>query len=666
MREICNVDVLAAKVEAVGKDTYLKSSVAIRDHVGPATERLNRFFSDTQGASFYEKPFLHTDKFFLKYTFKEWQDILCRQKTNSEAAMEYADADVEYVHQLLYRFQKACELKGLPTRNPFAFFRRYCFCIDSKNDFCDLCAVCDRDFLFDSAAVRQLPRIFVSREVLNTIIKAIPSDTIFRTNSDFEVYPLIKKEPEKRQRSIAMAEQQCRELQLMLPGRIEYGKYFEKTMNPTIECQQERIQAALISPDSTEWSMSDYPAIGKICMNGFLWYLKTRNHLGLSKIKRETLDKDIKRIERELLNETSFAYGKIMEALLMISQEKAWAPYSLLLIYRVMTKYRSDIAHNRLPELKKTLNLNRERPTVQLRSNADTARKEYRCNILFFQKLCTDLAKYLSEEDLARLRFMYEFMEPYSEERYASAAVVSADADSDLVRNYIQFPHKGDTGEFIFANLVPIMQRVKQNLEISPYDLFPFYRWSIGREAAYQRLYSNGNDNGLAEYLGQKARGRTTSFWTAVCQDLDQFKKENTENYEKLRWKYYHEAFETSSSYGSGLPTYEWAFSVMEISDYLLGRCPRLKQLDKAFDDASELLEIAIHRYLLQDITERIYEDVQKAGKRFFYSPLLLRVKQEGESGGDGLCMDDENTFIQARVSFLEAHSHLSMDDATQ
>ena len=665
MKAYSNEDVFFTSLREAGAEEWLNRQTILNADIGPATKRLNQYYMDTDGDVFNDLIYYHTDAFALKYTWKEWAYFLHRGCANDDSSVEFSDQDVELVHQVLYRFQKLCENHDLPTRNPFAFYRSFCNWIDAANPseavsvvVLFLYTASDRNFIFDSAVTSQFPSIFISRESIQLIKNFLPG-FVHRTYSKTKVYPLLDLEPEKQARSIQMVEQQNRELQLMLPGRAEYGTYYEGVMIPAVKRQQQHIREALLATSGQSMQTADFSVIIKVCLKCFLWHLKSRVHLNLSSKKREALKMTIKRVERAFENtEELKGYEDVMHKVLSLTQNEPWKRCCILLLYRVMTRYRNDISHGQLPELKKSLILELDKPTATLKSTSDTARREYRANILLFQKLCFELRDFLSEKDLRMTQFMFEFTEPYSEERYASENVVSASPNSQFVADFIKSTSKDNTVKYIFADLVPLIHRIQGNMDITPFDLFPFYHWSISQDKAYKLLYSLDKDNGLAQVINRAAKkGRTQSLWGYISGHLNTFKKTKAKDYEKIRWKYYHKAFETSSGYGSGLPTYEWMFSILEISDYLLLQCPELQKLDTAFEGASDLLELAIHIFLLNDIKEWVLDDVKRVGKRIFYSQDLLEVVQEGDVREgvieeDNLGVDVERVFIRGAAVF--------------
>ena len=674
MKSFQDKQMLDAQIERAGAEACASGEIKQRDTIGLATGRLNRFCSETGGSVFYENILIHTDKFMLKFTPKERQEMLLRRRTDNDSVVEYCEENVEWAHQWLYRFQKCCELESLSARNPFVFFTNYCNRIKSNEGFNNidvsylnlfLCAVSDLGFLFDSAAERQVPRLFVSREAL--IHTKENPDIFFQIHPDvqtselrpyqfFQSYQLLPSTPKETMRTLMMAEQQCRELQLMLPSRNEYCNYIERTMFPMIEQQQQRLQAYLVSPSQINWTKEQYPDIGRICLNCFLWYMKIRRHLNLDSKKKRALEKAIFNLESAINFQTS-KYEQMLDMLLQLSQEEEWRPYSPVLIYRTMTRYQSIISTGTLPTLKDMLKLKLNSPNDNLKPNFDTGRKEYRANILFFQKLCSCLGEYLTDEDRERLWFMYEFTEPFSDELYASSEVISAEPDSDIVVKFISHSNDAKTSKYIFQDLVSILERVNHNLDVSPYDLFPFYRWKESKDAMSKRLYELCKGNDMDRYRNKVNRkGRSPSLWSFVSREIDAFKKREEYAFDLMRLTYYHIAFESDCGYGSGTPTYNWTYSIMEICDDLLDHCPELKNFTKTTDGTSEIVEYAIHRYMLDEIRVHVLDNIRSTAKLWFYSTNFLQIKIESDISDDSLSAEDDNGIINGFLLNNQTH----------
>ena len=123
-----------------------------------------------------------------------------------------------------------------------------------------------------------------------------------------------------------------------------------------------------------------------------------------------------------------------------------------------------------------------------------------------------------------------------------------------------------------------------------------------------------------------------------------------------MRLTYYHIAFESDCGYGSGTPTYNWTYSIMEICDDLLDHCPELKNFTKTTDGTSEIVEYAIHRYMLDEIRVHVLDNIRSTAKLWFYSTNFLQIKIESDISDDSLSAEDDNGIINGFLLNNQTH----------
>lgn len=103
------------------------------------------------------------------------------------------------------------------------------------------------------------------------------------------------------------------------------------------------------------------------------------------------------------------------------------------------------------------------------------------------------------------------------------------------------------------------------------------------------------------------------------------------EKYQDLRSTYFQLVFEDQAGYGSGVPTYEWAFRLASLIDQIANELQLRDVFYGDLDSQKELVELSIHSFFLSEFVEETKKRIMRIGKYILYSNRIPTLCIENE-----------------------------------
>ena len=192
---------------------------------------------------------------------------------------------------------------------------------------------------------------------------------------------------------------------------------------------------------------------------------------------------------------------------------------------------------------------------------------------------------------------------------------MSAEPTSNEIKAYITNGAGGD--QLIFSELFCLTERLKSSLAISPFELFPYRPWTVTEQDLAEFLY-RAKATEDQQSSGEKHRGKRLPKHRIIQRELKAY--DPTLAFEE----YYQRTFKDVCGYGSGLPTYAWAFRVTEDLDKILQQSDELRKLFDVSPKYAELVELGIHACLLENLITRAEQIALALGKSLLYSRSIV------------------------------------------
>lgn len=590
----------------MNRESFEQAKVEVHDGIGPCTKALNDYYIKSRGAPFFDYVFFHADLFYMKYTHRVWSDQLWHE-VDSPIVREFKDEDMELANLCLYRFQTLCDQKHLSTRNPISFFEALdSYWKNTPRNFnivasLFLWATTDRGFLFDSAIQGSVLSTFVTRAFLDQVGR---SDNKVDNIAYSPILTSTKLSPPLITRKAHMQEQ-VRYFHLMLPNRIIYSDRWTdftiplvKEMQHRNKCYCEDLDPNFCVDDTIQRKLVD------AALDCFIWYVSSRKHLDL------TNQNDPEKVAHSLQSINDFrdnTIGDIVKAIVEDIQRIAVFPF---LLYRVFTKSYSTIESANVPDVKRILsNIQLSPiqlfPNMKIGSDNRAAAQWKRMNLLLFKQICRRTGPFLPKGTVERSLYLLEFSEEITMECYIDDELLNLEVTDNAIREYIR---EGEhTGTAVLPELKELVDYVEKNLEISPFDVLNYRAWNETPQTL--RDFMDSSRGGKGSGRGRKPTKR--KMLSGLLPKLD--------DYHELEKTYYQLVFKDKSGYGSGLPTYEWAFRLSEIIDRIIGKPDVQSALQEELASYPELVELSVHQFFLSKFKQEAIEIVAALGKRILY-----------------------------------------------
>ena len=593
---------------------FYQAKVEIHDSAGPCTSALNDYYLKGKGAPFFDYTFFQIDGFYLKYTQRISSDQLWAH-VDGPITRVFDDADMELANNCLFRFQTVCDQEKISTRNPISFFKS----LDSKRKagtlFFDtvaplfLYATTDRGFLFDSALQSSLPSIMITRAFIDQL-KASDNNILLSP-----VFSKPKWEPHNRYWEM---QEQVRNFHLMLPNRITFCDRWLNVTLPLVKKMQEKNKRYHEDLD-LDYSVDNtiQQQLAAAVMDCFVWYMSSRKHLGVE--LNSEIDRKISYLQRQRESPDNNVFKesmtKIVNALL---DEKCDDDFPVFahgfpfFVYRLFTKFYSKLENGDVPDVKKVIGEMRLSVNTEIKSNETTSAQWNRWNLLLFKQICHKTAPYLPKGAVERSVYILEFSEKIMMECYIDDALLDLEVTDDRIKNYIL---KGENaGAAVLPELKEHVEYAEKNLEILPFDVLNYKAWNETPQTLQDFMDSSKRGKG-------SGRGRKKTKRNLLSELLTKL-----DDYEYLKGSYFHLVFEDNSGYGSGLPTYDWAFRLAHLIDQIISKPSVQNALHEELTSQPELVELSIHQYFLSEFAQEIKELIAVWGKVFLYHNFVQKL----------------------------------------
>lgn len=222
----------------------------------------------------------------------------------------------------------------------------------------------------------------------------------------------------------------------------------------------------------------------------------------------------------------------------------------------------------------------------------------------------------LPENAVERAVYLFESSEGITLERYPSDELLDIDVMDSRVEEYIR--EGTNAGDFVFPELAEIVRYAERNLSISPFDVLSYKIWNETPESLHEFMTSSKGGAG-------SGRGRKKTRIKLFSEIIP-----NLANYQELKVEYFHLVFEDRAGYGSGMPTYEWAFRLASLIDQIVTEPQLQDALRNELDSQKELVELGIHAFFLSEFARETVRLIMRIGKWILYSDDIQDLHIDG------------------------------------
>lgn len=223
-----------------------------------------------------------------------------------------------------------------------------------------------------------------------------------------------------------------------------------------------------------------------------------------------------------------------------------------------------------------------------------------------FKHICCKTGPLLPENSVERSIYIFEYSEGITLECYPADELLDLDVMDNKVKEYIR--EGQHPGGFVLPELAEIVNYAKRNLNISPFDILTYKLWNETPESLYEFMTSSKGGAGSG-----KGRKKTKlKLFAEIIPKLG--------NYRELRKAYFHLVFEDRAGYGSGMPTYEWAFRLTSLIDQIINEPHLQDALRNELNSQKELVELGIHSFFLTEFTRESINQIMCMGKWILYN----------------------------------------------
>ena len=399
-------------------------------------------------------------------------------------------------------------------------------------------------------------------------------------------------------------QEQVRNFHLMLPSRITYCDYWENQILPLVQKMQymnrcyHRDFDCNYSPDSNiRYLLTD------AVMECFIWYMATRQHLGVESVNDLTRKVLYLQNKRQSPDQNEFKKNMADFVDLILVEDSVYAfPY---FVFRIISKYYSKLENGELPNIKRLLREIHLELNLEIKPHETSSEQWNRWNLLLFKQICHKTALFLPEGAVERSMYIFEFSEQITMEYYPSDELLTLEASDGKIAAYIS---KGEnTGSAVLPELKELVDYAVKNLAISPFDILNYRTWNETLYSLWDFL--NSSKGGKGSGRGRKPTKK--KLLSGIISTLS--------DYPELKESYFHLVFEDSAGYGSGLPTYDWAFRLAGLIDQIINTPEIRNALADDLMSNPELVELGIHQFFLSELTQEVSGLIAILGKQILY-----------------------------------------------
>lgn len=551
-----------------------------------------------------------------------------------EKLITYRNEGLEYADMCLFRFQELCVEKGLPFHNPVALIQALCDkdekCWQDESYLTILqYALCDCNFIYGCSVGRYMPPYMARPATIEAVcaqgterVKEIGIPVVIQLYESREVIsPERAKEvlPKMRREMY----QQFREFQMYNPRLVMFTGFIQNVFQPCL-CRQTSLQRSLRRHD---WGlgreMCEEHLAGTILSiaNTFLGYLEDIRtaHPQQKKGKKNSaleVEVDLLKFRSELdqyrsamkINGQKYKDTKIYEAFYSIatevqSKETVFeiAPFYIFWILVKNTEKLKrleplELSNKILPKMR---SIHADKPC----SIEVTARREFRCKLLLFDRLRGEW-KYSDDKQSS---FLLERMYGYSLDDFMAGSK-EAEQREEYILN-------GDHTDHRYQPLLKqIAGQLHYSLSFSPFDVMRYTKVPMPEMECYAQAYSTKARTG-------KKKGRQKSPQAAVEAFLE---KSPADTLTLVDW---HKKllFTDPNGIGSGLRSYQREWKIARVLDQTLAAIPELEALAKALPNGYEVVQFCIQNYCIQEICQETKRSAMQLAKKFFDTDACLR-----------------------------------------